>query len=58
MFCNSPHVIKIGGTCTAHGEIGNALQILLGTPEGKKSRGRPGHRWEDNIIINLKRYRM
>jgi len=27
---------------------------LVGKPEGKRSPGRPRHRWEDNIKVNLK----
>jgi hypothetical protein len=29
-------------------------QVLVGKPEGKTPAGRPGHRWEDDIKINLK----
>jgi hypothetical protein len=28
---------------------------LVGKPEGKKLLGRPIHRWEDNIKINLQK---
>jgi hypothetical protein len=28
---------------------------MVGKPEGKKSFGRPRHRWEDNIKIDLKK---
>jgi hypothetical protein len=27
--------------------------VLVGTPEGKRPFGRPRHRWEDNINIDL-----
>jgi hypothetical protein len=27
--------------------------MLMGKPEGKRSLGRPGHKWEDNMKINL-----
>jgi hypothetical protein len=27
---------------------------LVGKPEGKRPLGRPGHRWEDNIAMDLK----
>jgi hypothetical protein len=27
---------------------------LIGKPEGKRLFWKPGHRWEDNIKINLK----
>jgi hypothetical protein len=29
------------------------LVHLVGGPEGKKRLGRPRHRWEDNIIVNI-----
>jgi hypothetical protein len=28
-------------------------RALVGKPEGKRPLGRPRHRWEDNIKINL-----
>jgi hypothetical protein len=28
-------------------------RILLGEPEGKRPLGRPRHRWEDNIKMDL-----
>jgi hypothetical protein len=28
--------------------------MLIGTPAGKRSLGRPRHRWEDNITMDLK----
>jgi hypothetical protein len=31
-------------------EMGKAYKILVQKPEGK----RPGHRWEDNIRMNLR----
>jgi hypothetical protein len=36
------------------GKKGNAYRILVGKPEGKKPLGRPRHRWEDNIRMDLK----
>jgi hypothetical protein len=36
------------------GEKGNAYMILVGKPEVKRPIGRPRHRWEDNIRINLR----
>jgi hypothetical protein len=32
----------------------NACKILVGTPERKRSLGRPRHRWVDNIKIDLR----
>jgi hypothetical protein len=31
----------------------NAYAGLVGKPEGKKPLGRPRHRWEDNIQMDL-----
>jgi hypothetical protein len=28
-------------------------RVLVGKPEGKRPLGRPGHRWEDNIKLDL-----
>jgi len=28
-------------------------RVLVGKPEGKRPMGRPRHRWEDNINIDL-----
>jgi hypothetical protein len=28
-------------------------RVLVGKPQGKGSKGRPMHRWEDNIKLNL-----
>ena len=32
----------------------NAYRDLVGKPEVKRSLGRPRHRWEDNISMDLK----
>jgi hypothetical protein len=32
----------------------SAYRILVGKPEGKRPLGRYGHRWKDNIRMNLK----
>jgi hypothetical protein len=36
------------------GEKRNAYSILVGKPEGKRPLGIPGHRWEDNIKMDLR----
>jgi hypothetical protein len=36
------------------GEMRNAYNILVGIFEGKRPLGRPRHRWEDNIRMELK----
>jgi hypothetical protein len=36
------------------GHQGRGVQrVLVGKPEGKTPLGRPRHRWEDNIKLNL-----
>jgi hypothetical protein len=35
-------------------EMRNAYKILVGEPEGQRSLGRPRHKWEDNIKMNLR----
>jgi hypothetical protein len=35
------------------GEKRNADRLLVGKPEGKRSLGRPRHRWVDNIRMDL-----
>jgi len=35
-------------------ECRSAFKILTGKPTGKRHLGRPRHRWEDNIKIDLK----
>ena len=35
------------------GERRGVYRILMGKPEGKRPLGRPRHRWEDNIKMNL-----
>jgi hypothetical protein len=32
----------------------NAYRILVGKPEEKRPLGRPGHRWVDNIKMDLR----
>jgi hypothetical protein len=36
------------------GEMRNVSKILVGRPEGKTPLGRPRHRWEDNIRMDLR----
>ena len=35
------------------GESRSVYRVLVGTPEGNRPLGRPGHRWEDNIKMDL-----
>ena len=40
------HVTRMGGGRGVH-------KVLVGKPEGKRPLGRPRHRWEDNIKMDL-----
>jgi hypothetical protein len=41
------HVVRMG-------EVRCACNILVGWPEGRRPLGRPGHRWDDNIKMDLR----
>jgi hypothetical protein len=43
----------VGGTCGTLGGRG-VYMVLVGKPEGKRPLGRPRHRWEDNIKMDLR----
>jgi hypothetical protein len=36
------------------GEVRGAYNILVGRPEGRRPLGRPRHRWEGNIKMDLR----
>jgi hypothetical protein len=40
----------VGGTCGTQGEGRGVYRVLIRRPEGKRPRGRPGRRWEDNNL--------
>jgi hypothetical protein len=39
------------------GERRGVYRVLVGKPEGKRQLGRPRHRWEDNIKMDLQEVR-
>jgi len=43
----------MGETYRAYGERRGVCRVLVGKPEGKRQRGRPRLRWDDNIKIDL-----
>jgi hypothetical protein len=60
-LCSSPNIIrvmKLRIRCVGHvahlGEMINAYSILLRKPKGKRPLGRPRHRQEHNIKMDLK----
>ena len=38
---------------TSFGDRRGAYRVLVGRPEGRTPLGRPKHRWEDNIKMDL-----
>jgi len=44
----------MGGACGAYGGGRGVHRVLVGKPEGKRPLGRPRHRWEDNIKMDLR----
>jgi hypothetical protein len=55
----SPDVIKmiksrVGGACSAHGEMINTYKTLIAKLEGKRPVRRHMRKWEDNIIMDLR----
>jgi hypothetical protein len=47
----------MGSACSTHEEKRNAYSILVGKPERKRPLGRPRHRWENIIRMNLREIR-
>jgi hypothetical protein len=43
----------IGNTCSTYGERRGVYRVLVGKTEGNRFLGRPRHRWEDNIKMDL-----
>ncbi|KAJ4452239.1 hypothetical protein ANN_03757 [Periplaneta americana] len=46
--------LRWAGHIARMGESRNACRVLVGKPEGKRPLGRPRHRWEDNIKMDLR----
>ena len=43
----------MGGHVARMGEKRGVYRVLMGKPEGKRPLGRPRHRWDDNIKMDL-----
>jgi hypothetical protein len=43
-----------GGTCDKYGEEVRCIQVMVRKPEGKRTIGRPKHRSEYNVKMNIK----
>jgi len=62
-LCSSPSIVRVirsrrmrwTGHVERMGDRRGVYSDLVGKPEGKRPLGRPGHRWEDNIKMNLQK---
>jgi hypothetical protein len=46
--------MKWAGHVARMAEWRDVYRVLVGRPEGKRPLGRSGHRWEDNIKMDLR----
>jgi hypothetical protein len=46
--------MRWAGHVASVGEGRGVYRVLVGRPEGKRPLGRPRHRWEDNIKMDLR----
>jgi hypothetical protein len=59
---SSPNIIRViksrrlrwAGHVARMGKRRGAYRALVGIPEGRRPLGRPRHRWEDNIKMDLR----
>jgi hypothetical protein len=59
-LCSSPNIVRVikkrmgwAGHVARMGKRRGVYRVLVGNPEGKSPLGRPRHRWEDNIKMDL-----
>jgi hypothetical protein len=45
---------EVGGSCGTHGRVEKLYTVFVGNPEGKRPLGRPKHRWDDRIRVDLR----
>jgi hypothetical protein len=43
----------MGGACSTYGERRGAYVVLVGNPEVKRPFGRPRHRWEEDVKMDI-----
>jgi hypothetical protein len=44
---------EIGWACSAYGGEERLYRVLVGKPERKRPLGRPRHKWDNNIKMDL-----
>jgi hypothetical protein len=50
--------MRWAGHVACMGEGRGVYKVLVGRPKGKRPLGRPWHRWEDNIKLDLRGIRI
>jgi len=63
LYC-APNIVRVvisrrmrwAGHVARMGERRGAYRVFVGKPEGKRPLGRPRHRWEDNIKMDLQKW--
>ena len=63
LYC-SPNIVRViksrriswSGHVARMGEKRGVYRVLVGKPEGKRPRGRPRRKWEDNIKMDLRKW--
>jgi hypothetical protein len=66
IICTSSYIIRMiksrwmrwAGHVASMGKMGNAYKTLVANPEGRRPLGRPRHKWEDNIKMDLTKTRL
>jgi hypothetical protein len=61
-FITSPNIVRViksrrmrWARHVAHMKEGRGVyRVLVGRPEGKRTLGKPRHRWDDNIKMDLR----
>jgi hypothetical protein len=53
VWVNKSRRMRWAGHVALIGEGRGVYRVLVGKPDGKRPLGRPGHRWEDNIKVDL-----
>ena len=46
---------EMGGACSTYGDTRGVYRVLVGKHDGKRPLGKPRHRWEDNIKMDLQK---
>ena len=46
-------IMKWAGHVACMGDVRGMYRVLVGNPKGRRPLGRPSHRWEDNIKMDL-----